>query len=194
MRGRAVTGATHGTDRLNRAALSLFGLLLLGIGGYGLARGWSAFGDAAAAEPLLVGSWRDFVSRNENWFWPAGAGLSLLVGLLGLRWLRAQLAPASPDGVDLTHRGDGGTTVVRPAGAAQALANEIETYRGVTQASARLTGSPDAPEVDLRVEVTDECNVAELRTRIDDHALTHLEQALELEALNAKVEFRLTAG
>jgi hypothetical protein len=116
---------------------------------------------------------------------------SLLVGLLGLRWLRAQLAAATPRGIDLSHRGDGGTTVVRPAGAARALAGEIETYRAVTQASARLTGDGEAPEIDLRVEVSDDCNLSHLRTRIDDEALAHLEQALELDAVTAKVEFRL---
>ncbi len=188
---RAVTGASHRTDRVNRTALTFVGLLVVGIGGYGLARGWGAFGEQAASGPLLPDSWREFVSRSEDWFWPAVAVGSLLVGLLGLRWLRAQFAAGTPDGIDLTHRGDGGTTVVRPAGAARALAGEIEGYRGVTQASARLKGDGDAPEVDLRVEVADDCNLAQLRTKIDDEALAHLEQALELDSVAAKVEFRL---
>ena len=188
---RAVTGASHGTDRVNRTALTFVGLLLAGIGAYGLARGWGAFGDRAASDPLLPDSWREFVSRNDDWFWPAAALGSLVVGLLGLRWLQAQLAAATPQTLDLTHHGDGGTTVVRPAGAARALAGEIETYPAVTQATARLTGDGEAPEVDLRVEVSDECNLSRLRTRIDDEALTHLEQALELDGVTAKVEFRL---
>lgn len=188
---RAVTGASHRTDRVNRAVLTFVGLLLVGIGGYGLARGWGAFGERTASNPLLPDSWRDFVSRNEDWFWPAAAVGSLLVGVLGLRWLRAQFAAGTPKGIDLTHREDGGTTVVRPAGAARALAGEIEGYRGVTQASARLTGDAEAPEVDLRVEVSDDCNLSQLRTRIDGEALTHLEHALELDAVTANVEFRL---
>lgn len=188
---RAVTGASHRTDRVNRTALTFVGLLLIGAGAYGLARGWGAFGERAASGPLLPDSWREFVSRNEDWFWPVAAVGSLLVGLLGVRWLRAQLAAATPRSIDLTHRGDGGTTVVRPAGAARALAGEIERYRGVTQASARLTGDGDAPEVDLRVGVSDGCNLSQLRTRIDDEALAHLEQALELDTVTAKIEFRL---
>lgn len=188
---RAVTGASHRTDRVNRTALTFIGLLFIGLGAYGLARGWGAFGERAASDPLLSDSWREFVSRNENWVWPAAAVGSLLVGLLGLRWLRAQLAAPTPQGIDLTHRGDGGTTVVQPAGAARALAGEIETYPAVSQATARLTGDGDAPEVDLRVEVSDDCDLSHLRTRIDDEALAHLEQALELEAVTAKVEFRL---
>ena len=188
---RAVTGASHRTDRVNRTALTFIGLLLVGIGAYGLARGWGAFGERAASDPLLSVSWEEFVFRNGNWIWPAAAVGSVLVGLLGLRWLREQLAAATPKGIDLTHRGDGGTTVVSPAGAARALAGEIETYRAVSEATARLTGDGDAPEIDLRVEVSDDCDLSSLRTRIEDEALAHLEQALELDGVTAKVEFRL---
>jgi hypothetical protein len=193
MSRQAVTGPSTGTDRLNRAGLSLLGLLLLGVGAYGLARGWGAFGDRAASDALLLESWRRFVVRNGSWLWPVGAAASLILALVGLRWLRAQLAAATPPRIDLTHRGDGGTTVVRPAGAAQALADDIETYRGVTSASARLTGDPEAPEVDLRVEVVDGCNLPSLRTRIEQEALARFQRALELEAVEANVEFRLTA-
>ena len=192
MRGRAVTGATHFTDRVNRTALTLLGLLLAALGGYGLARGWGAFGDRAADEPLLLESLRD-VARTEGWFWPAAAVAAALAAFAGLAWLRAQLAPATTGEVDLTHREDAGTTVVQPAGAARALSREIETYRGVTQASARLTGSNEAPEVDLRVDVTDDCNLADLRSRIDSEALPHLEQAIDLAGLAATVEFRITS-
>lgn len=192
MSRQAVPGHSTGADRRNRAGLSLLGLLLLGVGTYGLARGWGAFGDRAASGSLLLESWRRFV-RDASWFWPVAAVASLMLALFGLRWLRAQLAAATPPRVDLTHRGDGGTTIVRPAGAAQALADDIETYGGVTAASARLTGDPETPEVDLRVEVVDGCNLPSLRTRIEQEALARFQRALELEAVEANLEFRLTA-
>ncbi len=193
MNRQAVTGPSTGADRRNRAGLLLLGLLLLGVGAYGLARGWGAFGDRAATEPVLVDVWRRFVARNGGWFWPAAAVASLLAALLGWRWLRAQLAAGTPRRVDLTHRGDGGTTVVRPAGAAQALADDIETYRGVTEVSARVTGEPEAPEIDLRVEVVDTCHIPSLRSRIEQEALARFQQALELEAVESNLEFRLSA-
>ena len=193
MKRQAVTGTSTGADRRNRAGLLLLGLLLLGVGAYGLARGWGAFGDRAATEPLLVDEWRRFVARNGLWFWPAAAGASLLAALLGLRWLRAQLAAGTTRRVDLTHRGDAGTTVVRPAGAARALADDIETYRGVTEVSARVTGEPEAPEIDLRVEVVDSCHIPSLRSRIEQEALARFQQALELEAVESNLEFRLSA-
>ena len=193
MRGTAVTGASNGADRVNRIGLSLLGLILVGAGSYGLARSWGAFGDGSASDPLLLDSWRGFVVRQESWFWPAAVAVSLLVGLLGLRWLRGQLAAATPDAIDLTHREDGGTTTVRPAGAAQALAGDVEGYRGVNRASARLAGDPAAPDVDLRVEIADDCNLPALRSRIDDEALARFRQALELDTLDVNVEFRLAA-
>lgn len=193
MSGEAVTGGSSGPDRVNRVGLSLFGLLLAGAAVYGLARGWGAFGASAASDPLLLDSWREFTIRNERWFWPAAAVASLVVGLLGLRWLRAQLAAATAEPIDLTHRGDAGTTTVHPAGAARALAEDVETHRNVNRATARLVGTPEAPEVDLRVDVTADCDLPALRTWIDEEALVRFERALEFTELDANVEFRLTA-
>lgn len=192
MTGQAITGATSRADRRNRTGLMLVGLILAGVGGYGLARGWGAFGDSAASEPLLAESWRSFVARNQNLFWTGAALASLLIAWIGLRWLRAQLAESTPRRIDLTHHGDGGTTVIMPAGAAQALASDVERYGGVASASARLTGDQDAPEVDLRVDVADSCHVPALLARIEDDALERFRRALDLEALDANIEFRLT--
>jgi hypothetical protein len=36
----------HGPDRLNALVLTLLALILIGVGAYGLARGYGAFGDA----------------------------------------------------------------------------------------------------------------------------------------------------
>jgi hypothetical protein len=190
---QAVTGASTGVDRRNRFGLMFIGMVLLGVGAYGLARGWGAFGDRAAADPVLVDAWRRAFARNSGWAWPAVALVSLVLALLGMRWLRAQLGPAPFQRVDLAHREEGGVTVVRPAGAARALAHDIETYRGVAGASARVTGDPEAPEIDLRVDVVEGCNLPSLRHRIEEEALARFQRALELDAVDASVEFRLTA-
>ncbi len=193
MNRQAVTGPSTGADRRNRAGLLLLGLVLLGMGAYGLARGWGAFGAGAASDPLLVDAWRRAFTRNSTWAWPAVAAVALVLALLGMRWLRAQLAPATFQRVDLAHREEGGVTMVRPAGAARALAGDIEAYRGVAGASARVTGEPEAPEIDLRVDVVEGCNVPALRSRIEQEALARFQRALELDAVEANVEFRLTA-
>ena len=187
----AATRSTIAPDRVNRAALTGVGLVLAAAGGYGLARGWGAFGEPAASEPLLLEPARQFVVDNGQWFWPVAAVASLLLGLLGLRWLRAQLAAATPAQVHLTRESERGETSVRPAGAARALAADVEGYDDVEAASARLTGTPEAPEVDLRVDVPDDCDVGALRDRIDGEALARFRQALELDRVEARIEFRL---
>ncbi len=193
MNRQAVTGASTGVDRRNRFGLMFLGLVCLGMGAYGLARGWGAFGDPAASDPVLVESWRSSFTRNRAWAWPAVALVALVLALVGLRWLRAQLGTAPFTRVDLAHREEGGLTVVRPAGAARALAGDIETYRGVAGASARVTGDPETPEIDLRVDVVKGCNLPLLRNRIEQEALPRFQRALELDAVDASVEFRLTA-
>ena len=192
MRHGIRTGAVRNTDRVNRAGLTILGLCLVAAGVYGLARGGGAFGPSG--DPVLGDTVRTFVVDNERWFWPVAAVASLLLGLLGLRWLRAQLAAATPARVDLTRAGDRGVTSVRPAGAARALAADVESYDGVEGAWARLTGASERPEVNLRVDVSDECDVAALRQRIDEEALARFRQALELDGLDARVEFRLRAA
>jgi hypothetical protein len=188
----AVPGDSSDADRRNRLGLFLVGVVLAAGGGYGLARGWGAFGDGPASRPLLDDGLRRLVGRNLIGFWAAAGAVALLIAVIGLRWLRAQLATATPRRVDLTHPGDRGVTVVVPAGAADALAADVERFAGVTGASARLTGDRDAPHVELRVDVAGRCDVPTLRARIEDEALIRLRRALDLDELAASVEFRLT--
>lgn len=190
---QATPGPSAPADRVNRRGLVLLGLILLGIGAYGMARSAGAFGDRAASEPLLVDSWRRFVADNEAWFWPVVAVASVVVALIGLRWLRAQLAAGKPSALDLTSREEGGSTTVDAGGAASALAADVEQLGGVQRASARLRGDADGPEIDLRVDVDDDCDLPALRRTIDDAALTRFCQALELEPAAVNLEFRLSA-
>jgi len=179
----------RGPDRLNSTVLTLLGLVLVGIGMYGLARGYGAFGDARAADPVLDDGVRDSVSRNSNWFWPFTAVVSLLLSWLGLRWLLAQIA--TPVVHHLPVRADGpGHTELSASGATAALAADIETYNGVRAARARLVGDLP-PEVEVTVDVHDDTDVASVRRRIEEHALARFQHALELGDLRARVHVRL---
>jgi hypothetical protein len=173
--------------------IAAMALALLAAGAYGLARSFGAFGRRAASDRILAGSWPRFVGDNSGWFWPVMAAASLLLALfVVLPWLRAQLVPARPGMVNLTRPSGRGVTELRSAGAARALAGDVETYRGVQGASARLLGDPSAPEVDLRVDVADDCDLPALRRRIEEHAVARLRQALELgDDMAVTVEFRL---
>ena len=180
----------RGPDRLNATLLTLLALALLGVGGYGLARGYGAFGDARATDPVLGDDVRDFVSRNANWFWPLAAVVSLLLAWLGLRWLLAQIA--TPTVPRLPVRAEGpGRTELSTSGATAALARDIEDYDGVRGARARLVSDHPAPEVEVTVDVHDDADVPALRRRIEEHALTRFQTALELQELRSKVHVRL---
>ncbi len=189
MSARAATG---GPDRLNRGVLLLLSLVLLGAGGYALARGYEAFGTEQADEEVLLEPVRDFVGRYPDWFWIAVLGLCLIVSYLALRWLVAQFRSPRLTEIDLTAEGSKGSTELRAAGASDALATDIETYRGVRSASARLVDDGERPEVDMRVEVNDDADVPALRTRIEDEALRRFCQALGVSSVNAHLHLRLT--
>ena len=177
-------------DRLNRTVLTVLALLLLAAGAYGLARGYGAFGDDQAHDPVLGGDVRDFVSDNANWFWPAAAVVSLLVAWVGLRWLVAQIS--SPAVSHLPVRSDGpGHTELQATGAASALAGDIEAYPGVGAARARIVSDHPSPEVEITVDVHDDADVPALRRRIEEHALERFRTALELQELRSQVHIRL---
>jgi hypothetical protein len=180
----------HFPDRLNTTVLSLLALALLGVGGYGLARGYGAFGDARAADPVLTDDVRNYVSRNANWFWPLAAVLAVLVAWLGLRWLLSQIH--TPAVTRLPVRADGpGRTELVASGATAALAADVEQYTGVRGARARMVSDHPSPEVELTVDVADDADVALLRRRIEEHALPRFRGALELTDLRSTLHLRL---
>lgn len=180
----------RGPDRLNATVLTVLALILLGVGGYGLARGYEAFGEDRAGDPILTDDVRDFVSRNGDWFWPLAAALALLVAWLGLRWLLAQLSTAAVG--HLPVRADGpGHTELLGSGATSALARDIEGYPGVRSASARLVGDHPVPEVSVTVDVHDDADIAAVRRQIEEHALVRFRGALELTKLRSEIHLRL---
>ena len=180
----------RGPDRLNSTVLTLLAIVLLAAGGYGLARGYGALGDARAADPVLDDDLRDFVSRNADWFWPLAAVLALLTSWRGLRWLLAQIS--TPTGSRLPVSADGaGRTELTASGATAALARDIEEYAGVRSARARMVSDHPSPEVEITVDVHDDADVPTIRRRIEEHALARLRSALELQELRSQVHVRL---
>ncbi len=180
----------RGPDRLNTVVLTLLALVLLGVGGYGLARGYGAFGDDQADDPVLGDEVREFVSDNANWFWPVAAVASLLIAWLGLRWLLAQVSGPSVTRLRVPAEGPGRTDLLA-SGAAAALARDIEEYPGVKGARARVVGDDPSPELDITVDVHDDADVPALRRRIEEHALERFRSALELQHLRPEVHIRL---
>ncbi|MDP8975690.1 MAG: alkaline shock response membrane anchor protein AmaP [Actinomycetota bacterium] len=178
--------------RRDAVVLTLLGVGLAALGGYGLARGYGAFGSRRADEAVLGDAARDFVSRHADWFWPLAALASVLIAYVGLRWLVGQLRSGHISRLDVTEDRARGTTVVRAASAADALARDVGRYPGVRSAKARLVADGARPEVDLTVEVLEDAAVPDLHQRIESHAFSRFREALGVEDLRARVRFRVS--
>ncbi len=175
-------------DKTNRTMLILFGLLVLltGIGAMLLSVG--VFGTGRSHQTLLANGFGDFVGRSGHWLWPAAAVLSLIIVLLALRWIIALLV--STDRVsDINVPSDKphGRTMVRSGALSAALTREIETYRGVESARARVIGDESAPELVVTVTLLRSADPAQLRERIESKALAHARQVLD----NAELPIQL---
>jgi len=185
--------------RLNRALLTVFGVILLLVGAYVVARGLGVLGQNTIGPlglpgqdpqtPLLAAG-----ITLQSWVPYAVIVVAVIIGLLCLRWLLAQAQRrATAQTWRLSGERDLGTTTLESSSAASAFAEEIETYTGVSSARAVITGARSQPELHLTLAVENRAPVNELRERIDTHALPRLCQALELDTLPTEILVRLGA-
>lgn len=69
-----------------------------------------------------------------------------------------------------------------------AVTDEIESYRGVAGASARLLQNGDGPRLRVRVQLDGRVDVGEVRRRIEAEALAHARAALAADDLPTRLE------
>ncbi len=178
-------------DRLDRLVLTTLGAFLAAAGAYGLVRGGGGLGEREADDPLLLASVRDFVADNQLLFWAGAAAVALLVAWLGHRWLRAQF-PASKTVRRLDFDATAGAIHLDAAAATRALENDLHNHPDVRSARARLLRGGPRPDVELRVGVADDVDVAAFGGWIEDEALSRFAQALQVTDLTARMEVRFT--
>ena len=176
-------------DRTNRVALVVFGLLVLAVGGAGMAASTGVFGAGFARRTLLDNRVSGYFSHHGGWLWPAIAGACLLLALACLRWILALLASTDRAG-DITIPGsaDQGTTIVQPAALTDALTREISTYHGVETAKGRVIGDGRNPEIVLTITPVASANLHALHRRIEAEALAHARQALGKPSLPIQLD------
>jgi hypothetical protein len=179
---------TAGVNRLNRAVLTVLGLLLSAGAVTGLALGAGARGASAAHRPLLDPEIGAYVDR-EPWFWWVVAATGIVVALLALTWLLAQARTDRVRQVELTAGDPGGATVVQAGAVTEAVEQEVGSYLGVANASARLRGGR-THRLDLTVEVSHAADFAELRNRLQQHTVVSLRQVLDAPDLPVHVQLR----
>jgi len=185
---------TSRTDRTNRAVLALLGLLLLAAGVLGALLGFGVFGRRRQSEPVLATAVTDFVETNERWFWPVVAVVAVVLGLLALRWLAVQLRSARISGLDLEPQSSQGHPLVKSGAVTQALTEEVEGYRGVDGARARIRGKTSTPELVLDVSLVERADLDAVRRRIEEQAVAHARQALSAESMPVRLRLKLAAA
>lgn len=179
-------------DRVNRAVVSLLGILLLALGVYGLVRGAGALGDRQAEDPLLTRGLRDLVADTEPWFWAVVAGLALLVALAAARWLQEQLTPSPSLSSLAVATGAGpGTSTLDTSAVSTAVTRDVETDPDVSSARVRVVPSGDVIGLDVRASVADHGDVHAVRRRIETEVLERARTALGRPDLAATIRIRL---
>ncbi|NUR52382.1 MAG: alkaline shock response membrane anchor protein AmaP [Hamadaea sp.] len=176
-------------DRTNRTVLTIIGFLLLAAGVATATAAFGGFGDDRAARLLAANRVWTYAGDNGRWLWPAVGVLALIVLLLALRWLVAILF--STDRVrKLRLRADESrdrVTLAAPA-VGDAVQTEVQSYRGVRSAHARLVGEPDDPVLAIEVDTDLDADLAALRDRIEQDAVAHARQALDRPDLRVRLD------
>jgi hypothetical protein len=178
-------------DRLNRVVLGTIGLLLVLAGAVLLAWRGDAFGEDRAQRPVVTPDMRAYWA-DRTWLWWIVAAVALVLALLALRWLREQFRAPRKGNVDLERQSPGGTTLVDAGGAVRALEQDLETIRGVSAASGRLSGDREQAALDLRVDVHEDVDLAELCRRLEGTNLARFERAVETPLAETNMLLRLT--
>jgi len=178
------------TERLNRVLLAILGLCVLAAGVYTLLRSWGSLGDTAADDPLFTGAARDWVQRNEDWFWPVAAGVATFIGFLAFRWLLAQLRTDRPGNSDLAWSTPTGQTRIRASAIADAVADDVESVPDVEKATVRMVGDEQQPELHLFIDVRDDASIADVRDQLENRALPRLCTAIDQSNVAAHARFR----
>ena len=184
------------TARGNRLGLALTGLLLLLAGAALLLTSRGVFGKDVSHTPTYTAAISKFIHSNTGWLWPVAAAVAVIVGLVFLRWLLVQLRVDRIRRVTLDseepNAGDSGRSTM-PAGAlTDAVADDVESYRGVRRADVALTGPSDSPSlwIDLRTDA--DADLGRIRQRVSAEAIPAARASLEQPELPSYVHLRVT--
>ena len=176
-------------DRTNRVMLTLFGLLVLAVGGAAMAASTGVFGASFSRHTLLANRVSAYFGSHGGWLWPAIAVGCLLVGLACLRWMLALLASNDRAGdIIIGSSTEEGTTILRPAALVDALTSEVSAYHGVDSAKGRVIGDGRDPEVVLTVITAPAVDLQALHHRIEVEAFAHARQAAGNPALPIQLD------
>jgi hypothetical protein len=180
-------------ERTNRIMLIVLALLLLAIGLDAGAASIGVYGTGTEHSTLMDNPTGRYFGAQGVWLWPVVAVAALIIGLLALRWLIALLFSTDRSGDLLIQPSTGaGRTILANRALTDAVVGEIEGYRGVDSARARLIGDPDDPELVVRAVLEETADFTALRQRIETEALTHARQALGNMSMPTQLDLTIT--
>jgi len=186
--------------RLNRAWLTVLGILLLLAGLGVLLIGTGLLAPAARA----VGLGLSRPTASNHLFGAATAGafaltwvvlltalVAVVVGLLGLAWLIAQV-PRSNEAKPFRLHDDARTGLTRcaPSVLSDAVEAQVKALPGVQNASAVLRGTSTSPDLTLKVTASDRTDLSRLLASIQNTVAADLAGALDtkLRRLGVQLE------
>jgi len=180
----------RGTDRLNRTLLSIVGVLLAGLGTFGLLRGAGLLG--GAADDPVVSPWLRAEGRQRQALLLSllAAGAVLLIWL-GLRWLFAQLPKDPPVGLVTLERTEHADRVdVSAKAIARALATDVQGLGGVTDATAKVIRERPLT-IHLDVSLEEGTDLTAVSRAVAGRPKRRLVQALEVPDVDLRVRLKL---
>jgi hypothetical protein len=180
-------------ERTNRVMLLVLALLLIAVGAAAGAVSIGVFGTATRHSPLIANPTGRFIGAQGDWLWPAAAAAAVILALLALRWLLALLFSTDRAGdLPISPGGSAGRTTLAPRALAEAVAEEVESYRGVNSVQARLIGDSADPQLVVTAALEETADFAALRQRIETNALAHARTAVGNPSLPAQLHLTVT--
>ena len=180
-------------DRTNRTVLVLLAVLMIAAGGAAGAASLGAFGSFTQHSTLLDNPTGHFAGAHGGWLWPVAAVAAAILVLLAFRWLIALLFSTDRSGdLLISPRGQSERTILAGLALTGAVLAEIESYRGVSSARARLLGDPADPRLVVTAALDENADFDALRQRIETEALAHARLAVQNMTLPARLDLTIT--
>ena len=190
--------------RLNRAWLTILGIVLLLAGLAVLLIGTGLLAPAARAAGLAVS--RPAPSNHLfgaatgsafalTWVVLITALVGVVVGLLGLAWLIAQI-PRSNEAKPFRLHDDARTGLTRcePSVLSDAVEEQVKALPGVQNASAVLRGTSTEPDLTLKVTASDRTDLTLLLASIQNTVAVDLAGALDTRLRRLGVQLEVTTA
>lgn len=172
---------------MNRALLATIGLILLAAGVFAILTNTGVLTLVDRESALAPGT-----ARPPMWVLYVIAAAGVVVALLALRWLLAQVTPATRTRTwQVEHTEHGGTELSTSTAIAPFVA-DVTACPGVHAARGALSGPVQSPRLAVVVDVEQDASVDDVRSYLGTHALPRLRQSLDLSDLPTTVEFRFT--